>query len=682
MEQRLGAVSRTWSRTAFAVCAAWLLLYELRVIVAPSLDAGPLTSRFAHDVVLLVSAALILARAFGARRERTAWVLIGLGVLAWSLGEVYYTAVLWDAEVIAIPSPADVGYLLLPPLALAGILLLLRARARSVPRTLLVDGVIAGLAVGAFSAALVFDAVLENVEGNALAVATNLAYPLGDLVLLSLIVGALAGTGWRLDRTWMLLAIGVSTFWLADSLYLVKTAEGTFVSGGPIDTGWWAGLFLIATAAWQRPPARVRAPQGESLRLIAVPLSFGLVSLALLVYDSFWSLNPLAIALAAASLVAVMIRLTLTFRENVAMLRHSRDEAMTDALTGLGNRRALSVAIEDLLPESYVAEGAESAERLAGETDFPPLVLALFDLDGFKHYNDTFGHPAGDALLVRLGRNLAACLERRGRAFRMGGDEFCVLIEPGADEPEQLVHSAAAALSESGDGFTIGCSFGSILLPEEASDPAEALRIADQRMYAQKHAGRMSAGRQSKDVLLRALTERSPDLGGHLSSVAELAERTARRLGLPADEVERIRHAGELHDAGKVAIPDGILAKPGPLTEDEWAFVRRHPLIGERIVRSAPSLSRVAELVRSTHERFDGAGYPDRLQADAIPLGSRIVAVCDAFDAMTSGRPYAAARAPGEALDELRRCSGTQFDPAVVETFRAVVAESTLRSAA
>jgi two-component system cell cycle response regulator len=667
MEQRLGAIGWATTRAAFAVCAAWLALYELRVIVAPDLDAGPLTSRFAHDVVLLASAALILVRAFGAPRERTAWLLIGLGVLAWSLGEVYYTAVLWDAEVIAIPSPADVGYLLLPPLALAGILLLLRARARSVPRTLLVDGVIAGLAVGAFSAALVFDAVLDNVEGNALAVATNLAYPLGDLVLLSLIVGALAGTGWRLDRTWMLLAIGVSTFWLADSLYLVKTAEGTFVSGGPIDTGWWAGLFLIAIAAWQRPPARVRAPQGESLRLIAVPLSFGLVSLAMLVYDSFWSLNPLAIALAAASLVAVMIRLTLTFRENVAMLRHSRDEAMTDALTGLGNRRALSAAIEDLLPDD------EEPAR---------MVLALFDLDGFKHYNDTFGHPAGDALLVRLGRNLAACLERRGRAFRMGGDEFCVLIEPGADEPEQLVHLAAAALSESGDGFTIGCSFGSILLPEEASDPAEALRIADQRMYAQKHAGRMSAGRQSKDVLLRALTERSPDLGGHLSSVAELAERTARRLGLPADEVERVRHAGELHDAGKVAIPDGILSKPGPLTEDEWAFVRRHPLIGERIVRSAPSLSRVAELVRSTHERFDGAGYPDRLQADAIPLGSRIVAVCDAFDAMTSGRPYAAARTPGEALDELRRCSGTQFDPAVVETFRAVVAETTLRSAA
>src|SRR5688572_565174 len=666
--ERPRPLSRTLSRAAFAACAAWLLLYELRVIVAPGLDAGPLTSRFAHDVVLLASSVLIIAKALSAGRERLAWLLIGAGVLAWSLGEVYYTAVLWDAEVIAIPSPADVGYLLLPPLALAGIVLLLRARARAVPRTLWVDGVIAALAVAALSAAIVFDTVLDNVEGNGAAVATNLAYPLGDLVMLSLIVGALAGTGWRLDRTWMLLAIGVSTFWLADSLYLVKTAEGTFVSGGPIDTGWWAGLFLIAAAAWQRPPARVRAPQGESMRLIAVPLGFGLVSLALLVYDSFWSLNPLAIGLAAASLLAVMFRLTLTFRENVAMLRASRDEAMTDALTGLGNRRALAAAIDDLLPE--------------GEDEPGRLVLALFDLDGFKHYNDTFGHPAGDALLVRLGGNLAACLSGRGSAFRMGGDEFCVLIEPGNDEPEALVRSAAAALSESGDGFSIGCSYGSILLPDEASEPAEALRIADQRMYAQKHAGRMSAGRQSKDVLLRALTERSPDLGGHLSSVAELAERTARRLGLPAEEVERIRHAGELHDAGKVDIPDAILSKPGPLTEAEWGFVHRHPLIGERIVRSAPSLSRVAELVRSTHERFDGAGYPDRLQADAIPLGSRIVAVCDAFDAMTSERPYAAPRTPQEALDELRRCAGTQFDPAVVETVRAVVAERSLRAVA
>jgi diguanylate cyclase (GGDEF)-like protein len=659
---RVRALLSSWPRAAFALCAAWLLAYELRVVLAPGLDAGPLTSRGAHDVLLLLASGLCIAAGLRRhRRERLAWVLIGCGLLAWSLGEVYYTAVLWDAAEIPIPSPADIGYLLLPPLALAGILLLLRARTREVPRTLWVDGLIAALAVASLSAAIVLEPVLENVEGRGLEVATSLAYPIGDLILLGLIVGALAGTGWSMDRTWLLLAVGVSTFWLADSLYLLKTIDGTFVSGGVVDTGWWAGLLLIAAAAWQRPPVRVRRAEGESMRLIAVPLGFGLAGLGLLVYGSIAELNLVAIALAAASLLAVMVRLSLTFRDNVAMLRFSRDEALTDSLTDLGNRRALARDLEDLLPGE------------SGAVD-EPLVLALYDLDGFKHYNDTFGHPAGDALLARLGHNLSACVGGRGRAFRMGGDEFCVLFEPGGDDPSALVESAAAALSESGEGFTIGCSYGSILLPEEAVEPAEALRIADQRMYAQKNAGRMSAGRQSKDVLLRALAERSPTLGGHLSGVADLAERTARRLGLPTAEVERIRHAAELHDVGKVAIPDDILSKTTPLDAAEWAFIHRHPLIGERIVASAPSLARVATLVRSTHERWDGTGYPDALAADAIPLGARIVAVADAYDAMTSERPYAAPRSPRNAFDELRRCAGTQFDPAVVETFRAVIA--------
>jgi diguanylate cyclase (GGDEF)-like protein len=659
---RVRALLSSWPRAAFALCAAWLLAYELRVVLAPGLDAGPLTSRGAHDVLLLLASGLCIAAGLRRhRRERLAWVLIGCGLLAWSLGEVYYTAVLWDAAEIPIPSPADIGYLLLPPLALAGILLLLRARTREVPRTLWVDGLIAALAVASLSAAIVLEPVLENVEGRGLEVATSLAYPIGDLILLGLIVGALAGTGWSMDRTWVLLAVGVSTFWLADSLYLLKTIDGTFVSGGVVDTGWWAGLLLIAAAAWQRPPVRVRRAEGESMRLIAVPLGFGLAGLGLLVYGSIAELNLVAIALAAASLLAVMVRLSLTFRDNVAMLRFSRDEALTDSLTDLGNRRALARDLEDLLPGE------------SGAVD-EPLVLALYDLDGFKHYNDTFGHPAGDALLARLGHNLSACVWGRGRAFRMGGDEFCVLFEPGGDDPSALVESAAAALSESGEGFTIGCSYGSILLPEEAVEPAEALRIADQRMYAQKNAGRMSAGRQSKDVLLRALAERSPTLGGHLSGVADLAERTARRLGLPTAEVERIRHAAELHDVGKVAIPDDILSKTTPLDAAEWAFIHRHPLIGERIVASAPSLARVATLVRSTHERWDGTGYPDALAADAIPLGARIVAVADAYDAMTSARPYAAPRSPRNAFDELRRCAGTQFDPAVVETFRAVIA--------
>jgi diguanylate cyclase (GGDEF)-like protein len=425
------------------------------------------------------------------------------------------------------------------------------------------------------------------------------------------LVGALAGSGWQLDRTWLLLLAGVASFWLADSLYLVGNADGTYAPGAWFDIGWWLGMVLIAGAVWQPARPALQVAADERLRRIIVPLCFAATGLALLVYGAVADLNPVAVGLAGASLLAVMARTMLTFRDNVAMLRHSRLEAQTDALTGLGNRRALARALEADLPLA---------------TPDAPLVLVLFDLDGFKHYNDTFGHPAGDALLVRLGASLAGFVRGRGAAFRMGGDEFCALFTPGERPAEPLVLGAAAALTERGEGFEIGCSYGSISLPAEARDVAEALGIADQRMYAQKNAGRTSASRQSKDVLLVALAERNPELRAHLRGVGALAEATARRLELGHEAVEQVRHAAELHDVGKVAVPDAIISKPGPLDEAEWAFIRRHTLIGERIVAAAPALGQVALLVRSSHERWDGAGYPDKLAGEDIPLGARIVA--------------------------------------------------------
>jgi two-component system, cell cycle response regulator len=652
------ARGRVIRRGIWLVVGAWLALWQARAMFAPELDAGPLFSRFVHDGVLVVGALLCLWAAIASpqRRERRAWLLIGAGVAAWTFGEIYYTAVLWTADEIPIPSPADAGYLLFPPFLLLGVLALLRSRTRNVPGTLWADGVTAALAVGAACAALVFQTVQDSVSGQGLEVAVNLAYPLADLVLLGVLVGALAGTGWQLDRSWVLLLAGVATFWLADSLYLVGNANGTYVPGSWFDAGWWLGMVLIGSAAWQpvRPALEVAA--GERLRRIVVPLCFGAAGLALLVYGCVAELNLVAVGLAAASLVAVMVRTMLTFRDNVAMLRHSREEAQTDALTGLGNRRALARVLERELPRATTAE---------------PLVLVLFDLDGFKHYNDTFGHPAGDALLVRLGGSLSAFVDGRGAAFRMGGDEFCALFTPGSRHADPLIVGAAAALSEHGEGFDIGCSYGSIELPAEAGEVADALRIADQRMYAQKNAGRTSASRQSKDVLLSALAERNPELRAHLGGVADLAEATALRLQLSHEEVERVRQAAELHDVGKVAVPDAILTKPGPLDEEEWAFIRRHTLIGERIVGAAPALGRVGALVRSSHERWDGAGYPDGLAGQEIPLGARIVAVADAFDAMTSVRPYSLPRTAEAALEELRRCAGTQFDPRVVDAFSA-----------
>ena len=512
------------------------------------------------------------------------------------------------------------------------------------------DGLCAALAVGAVAAAVVFEPVAHAAEGRPMAVATNLAYPIFDLVMVAMIVAVMTLRGWRFDRTFALLAAGVIAFWVADSVYLVQTANGTYTTGGPYDIGWWLGLVLISAAAWQ-PATAARAAQRESTMAIVMPVAFAATAVAVLGYGSLHSngVGPLAVALASGSLAMVLGRLVVTFRAHSAMLRASRHEARNDALTGLPNRRALQLDLEDAL-----------ADAEAGI----PSVLVLFDLDGFKHYNDSFGHQAGDALLVRLGGALERDLAAHGGAYRMGGDEFCALLRPGAEPIASMVDSAATALSEHGEGFSVTSSWGSVVLGEEARDPEEALRLADQRMYARKRSGRSSVGRQTTDVLLRALAERHPDLDGHSCDVALLAETTAQRLGLETEDVEAVRQAAQLHDIGKVAIPEAILHKPGALDDDEWAFMRRHSEIGERIIGEAPALSRVAAMVRASHERFDGGGYPDGLRGEDIPLGARIVAVCDAFDAMITERPYSAALTPEEAERELRDCSGTQFDPA------------------
>ncbi len=359
--------------------------------------------------------------------------------------------------------------------------------------------------------------------------------------------------------------------------------------------------------------------------------------------------GPLAI-LAVALLLMTLAALSLR-----ASHRELEAAATTDSLTGLPNRRQLMADLD---------------ARAARPGD--PAVLLLFDLDGFKSYNDSFGHVAGDALLTRLGQALERGVQPHGRAYRLGGDEFCVLADAGARAEIEL--AAPAALAEHGDGFTVTASYGAVAIPSEARGSGDALLIADQRMYAQKNSGRVTARRQSTDVLLRALAEHHPGLEGHLGSVAHLAGAVGRRLGLEGEDLERVLVAAELHDVGKVAIPEAIINKPGPLDDDEWAFMRRHTLIGERIIAAAPALGAVARLVRASHEHWDGNGYPDATAGEDIPLGARIVAVCDAYDAIVADRPYRHGRSAAEAMAELHRCAGAQFDPAVVDAFAAVLA--------
>jgi len=178
-----------------------------------------------------------------------------------------------------------------------------------------------------------------------------------------------------------------------------------------------------------------------------------------------------------------------------------------------------------------------------------------------------------------------------------------------------------------------------------------------------------TGNRESLGLLLKVLNERTPGVLEDLNRIAHFATATAEGLGLSADEVERVELAARLHDVGKLAIPDAILTKAGPLDADEWAIMRTHAEIGQRIVAAAPSLAHIAKLVRSHHERYDGFGYPDRLAGKDIPIGASIIAVCAAFVAMMRHRPFSDAITVAEALAEVRRCSGSQFDPQVVEVF-------------
>ena len=640
------------------LCAALLALVAVYGIESASGIGGRVDAFFdswVYNGLLIAAAAACLARGLLVQAERRAWLLLGAALSLWTLGDLYYFFFL-DPVDPPIPSLADGFYLAFYPLGYAALALILRSRVRRFEGNLWLDGVIAALAVAAIGAAVVFNQVLESTGGSSLVVATNLAYPLADVLLLSLIVGIFALTGWRFDLTWALAAAGFAVFAVADSVYLYETAVGRYSEGGPLDVGWPAALALIAFAAWQRP-AKLEQVRGESWQALTIPTFFAAVSLSLLVYDHFDRIDTLALLLASAAIGAVIVRAVLAFRDRARLLTASREEALTDALTGLGNRRRFIAELED---------------ELAHGDAMPTLALVVFDLDGFKAYNDSFGHAAGDALLGRVAGRLAAAAEGHGRAYRLGGDEFCVLASTEWVDSRGLIERAAEALSEEGEGFTVRCSYGAVLIPIEARELTEALRIADDRMYVHKLRNRSSADRQSIDILVSVLNERDSRFAYHLANLADLAEAVGRRLRVPTAQLETIRKAAELHDVGKLAIPEEILAKPGPLTDDEWEFVRRHTLIGERILASAPALVAAARIVRSTHERWDGSGYPDRLERDETPTGARIISVCDAFDAMTSSRSYAEPLTREEALHELSRCAGTQFDPEVVEAFAAV----------
>ena len=432
----------------------------------------------AYDTVIVAAGLACLTRALRGGPERGAWIAIGASVLAWAAGEIWWTAYIEGNPDAPYPSPADIGYLAFYPLAVFGLYLLVRARARELDPRLWMDGVIAALGTGALGAALLFEFVADRTSGTAVEVATTLAYPVGDVVLISLVVGVIALTRWRPGRTWTLLLAGLATMAAADVAFTLQTYEATVPGGDWVEPIYVISALFIGAEAWQ-PQAATIDPEArfDGWREMVVPGIVAAAMIGLVVMQYFDHATALTTLLWSATMLAVIGRLVLSLRENKRLLEQVR----TDRLTGLGSQARLQMDLE-------------ARERSGAST---PLTVILLDLNGFKRYNDTFGHPAGDKMLRLLGRRLRDAVEPEATGYRLGGDEFVVLVEGGLvdrgfDGRDSLAVSAAEALTSKGSNFDLSAAWGIASVPEEADSPAEAMRLADIRMYAQKESRRLA----------------------------------------------------------------------------------------------------------------------------------------------------------------------------------------------
>ncbi|MGH2840550.1 MAG: diguanylate cyclase, partial [Solirubrobacteraceae bacterium] len=385
--------------------------------------------------------------------------------------------------------------------------------------------------------------------------------------------------------------------------------------------------------------------------------------------DRVWldvSTRPLTRPGETAPYAVVCTCTDVTERQNLEA--HLLDLADRDPLTGLWNRRRF---------EQDLAHQLDRCRRYDERA-----ALVLMDIDGFKQVNDALGHLAGDEVLCALGVALSSRLRSSDRAARLGGDEFAVLLlDVEAQEVEGVANELAGHLREAlvstQDRVGLSISVGTALLGRSSGGVNQALEAADRAMYAAKQcrAGQQAstepappavgatAEMASLRALLAAVSARDNYTAMHSREVVTLARGVARRLGLDEAGTSEVEHVALLHDLGKIAVPDAILRKPGPLTDHEWTLMRQHPVVGAEILASMPELAHLAAAVRAEHERWDGGGYPDGLSGEQIPIASRIALVCDAYHAMTSNRPYRRAMSAAAARDEIRREAGAQFCP-------------------
>jgi diguanylate cyclase (GGDEF)-like protein/putative nucleotidyltransferase with HDIG domain len=386
----------------------------------------------------------------------------------------------------------------------------------------------------------------------------------------------------------------------------------------------------------------------------------------------------LGLALVVSGLVYLdrraLVRLAQRLATDLSKREAELDEiANRDDLTRLGNRRFFYARLQKELQTS-----AESKR---------PMTILMIDVDALKAINDEFGHPLGDAALVDFAKLMAGCAGPTDTVARLGGDEFAIIM-PNTDR--RGASALASRLWQELDNNPIhrtadadiylGVSIGVSSFPQNGGEPQELVHWADADLYANKLARKGIAkgffGRDGSQfasgvvgVLCAALDIRDKLTHRHSQRVARMAVVMGRRLGLAEAHLTQLANAAVLHDIGKIGVADSVLSKPADLDENEWKEIRRHPELGYELLKGFDFLKEAAEIVVAHHERYDGAGYPRGLVGDEIPFAARIFAVIDAFDAMTSRRPYREPLSREQALEELLRNAGTQFDRRAVKAF-------------
>jgi two-component system, cell cycle response regulator len=491
-----------------------------------------------YNVLMLGASVCVLARGAFVREDRAAWLVMGVGLLSWSLGELYYSLLIegTSREAGGSVTFADVLFLGMYPCFYVALGLLARRRLRGMRMAMWLDGLIAGLAAASVGAALILPPILDSATGVHSSIVVSIAYPIGDLLLMTFAVGALGITGWRAGNLWTAIALSMLLSAIADSAYLYQTATNSYMSGTFLECLWPLAAIVLVVAAWL-PAPRAQPRQMKGWQTMAVPALALLSALAVLVYGNLGPRLALpALILAVATVLAVGLHLLLTLRENLALLADSRRLSLTDPLTGLGNRRLL---MGDLHAACKTAQQNE------------PWELVLYDLDGFKLYNDTFGHPAGDTLLVRLSDRLKSAVEPHGTAYRMGGDEFCVLFDGAHAAGESVVTSSVAALCERSPSFSITASHGVVRIPVEVSDPSSIMQLADQRLYRRKEEAAARRASVSVEVAAAARLFASPFPGTSVTERAELSPLVLPGSG-DAHDGEDALALGK-HDGGPLA---------------------------------------------------------------------------------------------------------------------------------